>query len=108
MFELVLLRWLCITLAWQGKCSFVCMRERERACLTDFPDVERSHIALSAIKCVLKAAGPLVTRPEEQPGMQHNLFLPRKGQTRITNMLDTENLFGSTRKVLMISRIAAG
>lgn len=49
MFELVLLRWLCITLAWQGKY----MRERERVCLTDFPDVERSHIALSAIKCVL-------------------------------------------------------
>lgn len=85
---------------------FVCVYEgeRERACLTDFPDVERSHIALSAIKCVLKAAGPLVTRPD----MQQNLFLLRKGQTRITNMLDTENLFGSTRKVLMISRIAAG
>lgn len=45
MFELVLLRWLCITVAWQGES--VCVRVR--VCLTDFPDIEQSHIALGPI-----------------------------------------------------------
>lgn len=49
MFEFVLLRWLCITIAWQGEsvCVFECVRVR--VCLTDFPDIEQSHIALGPI-----------------------------------------------------------
>lgn len=114
MFELVLLRWLCITVAWQGES--VC------ACVCAWPTFQtlNNHILpwvrlIYTIICiyiyntrsVAGEAGPLITRPAEPVLAGERADKDYKYVDTEITAKRSENLSVSTRKVLMISRVAA-